>query len=96
MDGLTAARLQQPGGYAALLAPARIHNFRLYLSFVEELAVIRSAATVWAYFSDVRRWISFGEDLEVHHFRAVPRLVIAFIRFERERTYRQEEVSPIP
>jgi hypothetical protein len=31
MDGLTAARLQQPGGYAALLTPVPIHNFRLYL-----------------------------------------------------------------
>src|SRR5215207_7134012 len=32
MDGLTAARLQQPGGYAALFTPAAIHNFRLYLT----------------------------------------------------------------
>jgi Recombinase len=31
MDGLAAARLQQPGGYAALLTSAPIHNFRLYL-----------------------------------------------------------------
>ena len=29
MDGLAAARLQQPGGYAALLTPTHIHNFRL-------------------------------------------------------------------
>lgn len=31
MDGLAAARHQQPGGYAALLTPAPIDNFRLYL-----------------------------------------------------------------
>ena len=29
VDGLTAVRLQQPGGYAALLTPTQIHNFRL-------------------------------------------------------------------
>jgi hypothetical protein len=29
VDSLSAIRLQQPGGYAALLTPAPVHNFRL-------------------------------------------------------------------
>lgn len=59
-------------------------------SFVKDLGVIRSAATVLAYVSDVRRWISFCQDREVHPFRARPRVAIAFIRFERERNYRPD------
>ena len=29
MDGFASSGLQQPGGYAALLTPTSIHNFRL-------------------------------------------------------------------
>jgi integrase/recombinase XerC len=59
-------------------------------SFVEDLGVVRSAATVRAYVSDVRRWVSFCQDREVHPFRVGPRVAIAFIRFERERNYRPD------
>jgi hypothetical protein len=42
MDGFAAARLQQPGGYAALLTAPRIHNFRLYLNRARRIAVVES------------------------------------------------------
>ena len=38
-------------------------------SFVKDLGVIRSAATVRAYVSDLRHWIGFCQDREVHPFR---------------------------
>jgi site-specific recombinase XerD len=56
--------------------------------FVDDMAVVRSAATVHAYAADVRRWISFCARLQVDPFRAGPRMAIAFIRCERERLYR--------
>jgi hypothetical protein len=34
LDGSSAARLQQPGGYAALFTRKPVHNFWLYLGSV--------------------------------------------------------------
>jgi hypothetical protein len=56
--------------------------------FVGDLAVIRSANTVRAYAADVQRWVTFCRMLCVDPFCARPTTAIAFIRAERERTYR--------
>src|SRR6266851_366893 len=58
--------------------------------FVDDLAVVRSAATVRAYAADVKRWISFCQHADIHPFRAGPRTAIDFIRSERQRSHRSE------
>jgi integrase/recombinase XerD len=59
--------------------------------FLADLAIIRSANTVRAYAADLQRWIAFCEQLGVHPLQARPRTAIAFVRAERERTYRSEK-----
>jgi site-specific recombinase XerD len=59
--------------------------------FLDDLAVIRSDNTVRAYASDVQRWTTFCGTLGVDPLSARPRTAIAFIRAERERTYRADK-----
>jgi site-specific recombinase XerD len=63
--------------------------------FLEDIAVVRTANTVRAYAFDLQRWTRFCQTLEIDPFRARPRIVIKFIRAERERVYRTDRtVSP--
>jgi site-specific recombinase XerD len=56
--------------------------------FLADLAVVRSANTVRAYRQDLMRWLAFCTARSVDPFQAGPRVVIDFIRAERERPTR--------
>ncbi len=56
--------------------------------FLEDLAVVRSSNTVWAYRQDLMRWLDFCPAEGISPLAAHPRHAIAFLRTERQRTLR--------
>lgn len=57
--------------------------------FLSDLAVVRSANTVRAYRQDLTRWLAFCATNGVDPLRVSPRIVIDFIRAERQRPIRK-------